>query len=122
MSRYLILIILNTPIVIAGLLNALVDYKTKKFPRNKFIIQIFIWLFIFASIASTKLIYDSLFSNHLTATEPLSLFDVIEITGIILVLFMANRSRIKLEALERRVNNLHQELSIRLSEDEKNRL
>ncbi len=118
MSRYLILIILNTPIVIAGLLNALVDYKTKKFPRKKFIIQLSIWLVIFLGIASTKFIYDSLFSNHLTATEPLSLFDVIEITGIILVLFMANRTRIKLETLERRVNNLHKELSIRLSKDE----
>ncbi len=118
MSRYLILIILNTPIVIAGLLNALVDYKTKKYSRKKFIIQVVIWLIIFVSIALTKFIYDQLFSNHLTSTEPLSLFDVIEITGIILVLFMANRSRIKLETIEKRFNNLHQILSIRLSEDE----
>ena len=118
MSRYLILIILNTPIVIAGLLNALVDYKTKKYSRKKFIIQVVIWLIIFVSIVLTKFIYDQLFSNHLTSTEPLSLFDVIEITGIILVLFMANRSRIKLETLEKRFNNLHQILSIRLSEDE----
>ena len=118
MSRYLILFILNAPIVIAGILNALVDYKTKKSQRKKFIVQVAIWLLILAGIASTKLIYDSLFTHKLTATEPLSLFDVIEITGIILVLFMANRSRLKLENLERRVNNLHQELSIRLSKDE----
>ena len=116
MSRYLILVILNTPIIIAGLLNALVDYKTKKFQRNKFIFQLFIWLIIFIGLVSTKFIYDSLFSNHLTATEPLSLFDVIEITGIILILFMANRSRVKLDILERRVRDLHQELSIRLSQ------
>ena len=116
MSRYLILFILNAPIVIAGLLNALVDYKTNKSQRKKFIAQVFVWLFILVGIASTKFIYDSLFSHHLTTTEPLSLFDVIEITGIIIVLFMANRSRLKLENLERRVNSLQQELSIRISE------
>jgi hypothetical protein len=99
------------------LLNAVVDYKTKKIPRKKFIVQLIIWLIIFTSIASTKFIYDSLFSNHLTTTEPLSLFDVIEITGIILILFMANRSRIKLDALERKFQELHQELSIRISKD-----
>ena len=116
MSRYLILIILNTPIIIAGLLNTLVDFKTKKYSKKKFVIQVSIWLIIFVSIASTKFIYDQLFSNHLTTTEPLSLFDVIEITGIILVLFMGNRSRNKLEALEKKINNLHQELSITLSD------
>lgn len=119
MSRYLILVILNTPIVVAGLLNVLVDYKTRKVPRKKFIVQVVIWITILTGISSTKFIYDSLFSNHLTTTEPMSLFDVIEITGIILVLFMANRSRIKLETLERRVNNMHQELSIRLSQKNK---
>jgi len=119
-SRYLILVLLNTPLVIAALLSALVDYKMGKYPKKKLIGQIIIWLVIFTGIASTKLIYDFLFSNSLTHTEPLSLFDVMQITGIILVLFIANRSRIKLEALERRVQDLHQELSIRLSKDNKN--
>lgn len=75
-----------------------------------------LWLIILGGLASAKLIYEFLFSNKLTDTEPLSLFDVIQITGIIFVLFMANRSRIKVESLERRVQDLHQELSIRLSD------
>ncbi len=120
MSRYLILILLNAPIVFAGLLNALIDYKTKKVKRKKFIFQIFIWLIIFTGIILTKYIYEFLFSNHLTQTEPLSLFDVIEITGIILVLFMANRSRLKLELMDKRFQDMHRELSIQLSKDNGN--
>jgi len=108
-------LILNTPLVLAGLSIALVDYKLDKTTNKKFAVQVIIWLIIFSGIASAKFIYEFLFSNHLTQTEPLSLFDVIEITGIIFVLFIANRSRIKLEALERRVQDLHQELSIQLS-------
>ena len=118
MSRYLILVILNVPLIAAALLSALVDYKMGKFPRKTFIRQIVIWIVIFSGLAGAKFIYQFLFSNGLTQTEPLSLFDVIQITGIIIVLFMANRSRIKLETLERRVQDLHQELSIRLSKEE----
>ena len=59
--------------------------------------------------------YDFLSTSNLTQTEPLSLFDVIQITAVITVLFIANRSRIKIESLERRVNDLHQEISITLS-------
>ena len=117
MSRYLILLLLNTPLIFSALLSNLVNFKTGKYSKRKFIGQTMIWLIIFTGIASTKFIYDFLFSNSLTATETLSLFDVIQITGIIVVLFMANRSRIKLETLERRIQDLHQELSIRLSGD-----
>jgi phage-related holin len=118
-SRYLILLLLNLPLVFIALLSALVDYKMGKLSRKKYFIQLVLWLVILAGIGSAHFIYSFLFSHQLTQTEPLSLFDVIQITGVIVVLFMANRSRIKLEALERRVQDLHQELSIRLSEDER---
>lgn len=117
MSRYLILVILNTPLVLAALMSALVDYKMGRFSRKVFLRHVIFWLVIFVGLACTQIIYQFLFSNGLTATEPLSLFDVIEITGIIVVLYMASRSRTKIETLERRIQDLHQELSIRLSEN-----
>lgn len=118
MSRYLVLLLLNIPLISVALISILVDYKMGKLSRKKYVLQIVVWLIILAGLAMAKFIYEFLFSNHLTQTEPLSLFDVMQITGIILVLFMANRSRIKIETLERRVQDLHQELSIRLSDNE----
>ena len=118
MSRYLILFFLNLPLILAALASALVDYKMGKYSRKKYIGQTLIWLVILTGLASAKLIYDFLFSKSLTHTEPLSLFDVIQITGIILVLYISNRSRIKLETLERRMQDLHQQLSIDLSNTE----
>lgn len=118
MSRYLILVLLNVPLAMAALLGATVDYKMGKYSRRKYLFQVALWILILAGLACAYPIYQFLFSNNLTNTEPLSLFDVIQITGIIYILFTANRSRIRIDSLERRVHDLHQELSIRLSEDE----
>jgi hypothetical protein len=117
-SRYLILLLLTAPFIIAALVNALVSFKLSKISRARFTFQCILWTLVFIGLASLRPIYQFLFSNNLTHTEPLSLFDVMQITGIVIVFFIANRSRAKIELLERRVQDLHQELSIRLSADE----
>lgn len=116
MSRYLILLLLNTPFIIAGMINALVSYKMKKMSRRRFLFQVSVGVIVFVGLASAKPIYEFLFSRNLTQTEPLSLFDVILVTGIVALFFLAQRTRTKLENLERRVQDLHQELSIQLSD------
>lgn len=115
MSRYVILVVLNLPLIFAGILSAVVSYRMKHIGRNRFLFRAFIWILILCGLIFAEPIYAYLFSNKLTETEPLSLFDVIQITGIILTLFIANRAYIKSEAAESRIQDLHQELSIRLS-------
>ena len=115
MSRYLILLLLNLPLVLAAVFGTFVDYKLKKIRRRKLFVQLSIWSIILLGLISANSVYDFLFSRKLTQTEPLSLFDVIQITGIIVVLYMANRARIRVESLERRVTEMHKELSIILS-------
>lgn len=119
MSRYLILVILNTPFVIAGLFNSLVKFKLSKISKRRFFYQSTIWLGIFVALLLAQPIYEFLFSNQLTESEPLSLFDVVQITGIVALLFVAHRTREKVEALEQRNQDLHQALSIKLSEFDK---
>ncbi len=117
MSRYLILIILNTPLIAAGMLNTVVNYKLKSINRRHLIFRLGLWLVILAGLIFAKPIYDFLFSNDLTRTEPLSLFDVIQITGIIGTLLITSRAYTKVDLLQRQIQALHQELSIRLSRD-----
>jgi hypothetical protein len=104
------------PFVIMGVTNALVSYKLSKISKRRFLFQLFLWLTILLGLLGAKPIYEFLFSNNLTDTEPLSLFDVIQITGIVFIFSMVNRLRSKQEIIERRVQDLHQELSIRLAE------
>ncbi len=88
----------------------------KRRSLKKFIYSVVFWALILLALISVAPIYNFLFSNSLTNTEPLSLFDVVQITAIIFVFFLANRARIKNEALEKRVRDLHQELSIQNSQ------
>lgn len=98
-----------------AILGAITQYKLHHSTRQKMIARVSLWLIVATGLALAQPIYDWLFSHRLTQTEPLSLFDVAQITAIVLVFYIANRTRAKVEVLEKRVQDLHQELSIRLS-------
>ncbi|HSX47290.1 MAG TPA: hypothetical protein VLF63_00805, partial [Patescibacteria group bacterium] len=60
MSRYLLLVILNTPMIIAAMINTLVGYKLNRKTKKKFYLGIVFWLIIFISLVSIKPIYSFL--------------------------------------------------------------
>lgn len=115
MSRYLLLFLLNFPFILTAILSALTQYKLGKSSKRRFIAQTILWLVILIGLLIAQPLYEWLYSNELTQTEPLSLFDVIQITAIVVTFYIANRTRAQLESTERRLQDLHQELSIRLS-------
>lgn len=115
MSRYLILFLVNLPFILMAILGAFTQYKLHRSTRQKMIARISLWLIVAVALALAQPIYDWLFSHNLTQTEPLSLFDVVQITAIVVVFYVANRTRAKVEVLEKRVQDLHQELSIKIS-------
>lgn len=118
MSRYMILIILNAPLVVVGLLNSVAAYKLKRSGKRRFVFRVIFWLVVLAGLILIEPAYNFLFSNNLTQTEPLSLFDVIQITGIVFVFLIANQAYVRADLLEHRLEDLHKELSIRLSDNE----
>lgn len=115
MSRYVLLFLLNLPFILMAILSAITRYKLKKSSKRRLFAQLALWLTVLAGLALTYPIYSFLSDHELTNTEPLSLFDVVQITAIVIVLYIANRTRARLDTVERRLQDLHQELSIRLS-------
>lgn len=115
MSRYLLLFLLTLPFILGAILSLVTQYKLGKLSRRRFAVHITLWIAVLVGIALAQPFYVWLFNNKLTDTEPLSLFDVVQITAIIIVFYIANRARIKADILERQVQDLHQELSIQLS-------
>jgi hypothetical protein len=115
-SRYLILVILNTPLILAGITNSFVTYKLHRTSRRRLVLRVSLWLFVLAALIFAEPIYNFLFSRGLTQTEALSLFDVIQITGIIFLFYIVSRMHAKVDQLERRTQDLHQELAIRLAD------
>lgn len=119
MSRYLILLLLNLPFISISILSAITQYKLGRSSKRRAVIQILAWAVILVGLVSAEYIYNWLFSNNLTQTESLSLFDVLQITAIVFLLYFANRLRTKVDYVENRLRDIHQEISIRLSTEKK---
>jgi hypothetical protein len=115
-SRYFLLLLFNLPFIIAGLVNIIAQYKLRRIKRSRLIMWLATWLVIFFGLLFAEPIYTLLFSSGLTASDSLSLFDVVQITAIVVLFYIVNRIRLKLEVIERRLKNLHQELSIKLND------
>ena len=115
MSRYIILLILNLPLILLAIISAITQYKLGHSSRRRFITQLIMWLIVLVGLASAQLIYQWLYNSHLTDAASLNLFDVVEITAIVIVYFIVNRTRTRLESVEKRLRDLHTEISIDLS-------
>lgn len=85
MSRYALLVILVLPIAIYNILSSLVDYKTKTVSKRGAWLMSMLWVCIVVGLALSEEIYNFLFTRKLTETEPMSLFDVVAITAIIIL-------------------------------------
>lgn len=113
--RYLILVLLNLPVVLLALVNLVTRYKTGKNSRRKFKQQSFLWATVTIVIVSSFPIYNLIAGRDPFESSQLSLFDIVEITAIVFLIYTVNTMRQKLESTETRIRDLHQELSIRLS-------
>ena len=118
--RYILLVVLNLPIVLLALLNVITQYKLKKISGNRFRFQFIAWIFILIILIGSFPLYNHLTGKPLLDSSGFSAFDLAEITVIVYLMYGANNQRRKIEQNEKLFRELHQELSIRLSEEEKN--
>lgn len=119
MSKYELLFILNVPFVIFGLLKALMSYRTDKIDGLTFTLRVFFWTLILFVLIFAQEIYNYLFSHGLTDSTPLSLPDVVLATGLMLVFSLSIRLYSKFDAMDKRISDLHEKLSIYVSENPK---
>lgn len=113
--RYLILVLLNVPIILAALINIITQYKLRKVSTARFRHQLIIWLVIMIVLVSSFPMYNISLGHPPLDSSELSLFDILQTTTIILLFYIANTQRQRIDQNERRLRDLHQELSIRLS-------
>lgn len=117
--RYLILVLLNTPIVLLALINIITQYKLRRVSLSRFRHQLIIWLLIFVVLVGSFPAYNVLIGNQPFDSSGLSSFDIVQTTAIILLFYIFNNQRQRLDQYERRLRDLHQELSIRMSDEKK---
>jgi hypothetical protein len=116
--RYILLLALNLPVILLALMNIITQFKLKKISRSRFRIQVALWLVILIILVSSFPLYNLMSSLPPLDSSELSLFDIVEVTLIVILIYSLNNQRRKIEHNEKTIRTLHQELSIRLSADE----
>lgn len=114
--RYIILILLNVPIILLALVNFITRYKLKRIEKTRLRRQVIMWLIILVILIGSFPVYNILNSKPILDSSELSLFDIFQTTAIILLFYFVNNQRQKNDHTERRVQDLHQALSIKLAE------
>lgn len=115
--RYIVLVLLNVPVVLLSLTNLITKYKTGKLTKERFHIQVSLWIIIFLVVAGSFPLYNSLVGNPPFQSDDLTFFDIAQTTVIIFLIYTVGKLHQKLEWAEKYQRDLHQELSIRLSEN-----
>lgn len=114
--RYIILVLLNLPLVLLAFINGITLFKLNKISRLRFMTQTLVWLVILIVLVGSFPFYNYLNHRPILDSHELSLFDIIQTVAIVFLLYITNNQRRKVDQLERRVRDLHQEVSIKLSE------
>ncbi len=115
--RYLILILLNLPIILLAFVNLFTKYKIGQVPPRRFRSQLVLWSLMLIVLLASFPIYNLLAGNSVFSSNELSAFDIAQTTVIIGLIYMVFSQRQKGERIDRRLHDLHQELSIRQSEE-----
>lgn len=114
--RYILLLLLNLPVILLALMSIITQYKMKRMPRERFRSQIVLWIIALIVIVGSFPIYNLLSGKSLFDSAELSLFDIFEITVIVVLVYSLNNQRQKIDRAEKTLRDLHQELSIKLSQ------
>jgi hypothetical protein len=99
-----------------ALFNILTQYKMNKVTKKRFQHQLILWLVILFVLICSFPFYNYLVGKPLLDSAELSLFDIVQTTAIIMLFYGANSQRQKIDRAEKTIRDLHQEISIKLSE------
>lgn len=119
MDKYVLLFALNVLFVFFGLLKAIMLYRTKSVDRVTFALRVLFWISILLILIFAHPIYDYAYSHNWTDSSPLSLPDVVLATGFLLSLSLCVKLYAKVDVMDKRISDLHQEISILRSLDKK---
>jgi len=117
MLRYLLLIVLNAPIILVGLASVLTSYKMHRITTAHFRGQFIFWLLALLAVVFGFPAYNAYMGFEIWQIQNVSLLNIVLSTAVIYLIYAATSMAKRLEQTERNFRQLHQALSIRLSLD-----
>jgi hypothetical protein len=120
--RYIILVLLNLPVILLALVNIITQYKIRKVSKARFRHQIILWLVILVVLVCSFPLYNYLVNKPLFDSSALSLFDIVQTAALVFMFYVVNRQRQQIEQNEQMLHDLHREISIKLALQDKKKL
>ena len=111
-SKYFLLVIINLPLLVVGIVSAIADYKTSRISRKRSLIQVAFWLVVGAGLIIIEPAYNALVRHNLTDSPPMSLFDMVLLTLVLFCLLLLKNANERMSVLARKLSRMHENLVI----------
>lgn len=111
-NKYAILVIINLPLLLIAVIGTLANYNTKHISRKRMIFEFCFWVIIGLLLILIEPIYNTLLRHHITNSTPMSIFDVVLLTLIILCLLLIKSLSDKLIKFNRKISRIHEAIVI----------
>jgi|SRR5688572_21486510 hypothetical protein len=118
MSKYVLLVLINLPLLIVGVVSALTHYNTKRISRRRMIVEVAFWASIGIALVFAEPLYNALIENNLTDSQPMSLFDIALLTIVIFCLLLIKSSNERITQLHKKISRMHENLAISSADEE----
>lgn len=112
MNKYALLVLINAPLIIVAVLMALTSYKTGRSTRRRCTVLVTFWLLVGVGMVFVEPAYNLLIRANLSASPPLSVFDIILLTAILFQLLLMVQLYERLTNLSRKVSRMHEGIAI----------
>jgi hypothetical protein len=111
-NKYVLLVLINSPLIIFAVLMAVTSYKTGRSTKRRCTVLVVFWLLVGTGMLFVEPAYDLLVRANLTASPPLSVFDIILLTALLFLMLLLVQLYDKLTALSRKVSKMHESIAI----------
>jgi len=112
MSKYVLLVLINLPLLIIGVVSALTHYKTGRISKKRCMVEVAVWTCIGLGLVFVQPLYNTLIRHNLTDSQPMSLFDIVLLTLIIFCLMLIKNSNERLTQLHKKISRMHENMAI----------
>ncbi len=121
LTKYNILIILCLPILLLFIIRIYDNYKRSKISTRGLVILLIFWAILTLGILFNQQIFNYLDQSKLIQSTPLSLYDVLQITAIIFLIYLVFRQTFRIEDLQNKLSKLNQEIALKNAKHMKDR-
>ena len=115
MDKFLLLVIINIPIVLIGILGSVTNYKLSRISRKRAVIEVLLWLLVGLGLVLIQPAYNLLVQYQLTDSAPMSVFDIVLLTFVLLAALLLKSANEKISSLNRKLSQIHEHIVIKES-------